>query len=81
MLHTAEIIHCDFTPRNTLLDAGLDLKVADFGCVSIDGYLSSAGGDQRFYPTAHMENGRFEPQHDIFALGSSIYEVLTAESP
>lgn len=50
MLHSANIVHCDFSPRNMLLDENLELKVADFGCVSMDGSKSSAGGSVRFYP-------------------------------
>ncbi|KAK0862972.1 hypothetical protein LTR87_016381 [Friedmanniomyces endolithicus] len=71
MLHSANIVHCDFSPRNMLLDENLELKVADFGCVSMDGSKSSAGGMSE----------RFKLDDDLFALGSSIYEVLTGKPP
>ncbi|KAF2771108.1 kinase-like protein, partial [Teratosphaeria nubilosa] len=79
MLHAANIIHCDFSPRNMLIDHTLELKVADFGCVSIDGSRSSVGGSSRFYPTRNCEI--FEVNDDLFALGSSVFEVLTWKPP
>lgn len=81
MLHAANIIHCDFSPRNMLLDEALVLKVADFGCVSIDGCKSTAGGSMRFYHPRVRSREKFEFSDDLFALGSSIYEVLTGKPP
>lgn len=81
LLHSASLVHCDFSPRNMLLDESLNLKVADFGCVSIDGSQSSAGGSARFYPPRVMNRARIEIDDDLFALGSSIYEVLTGKPP
>ena len=81
MLHNATIVHCDFSPRNMLLDETLELKVADFGCVSIDGSKSSAGGSVRFYPPRVLNSERFEVDDDLFALGSSLFEVLTGKPP
>ncbi|TKA77642.1 hypothetical protein B0A55_04625 [Friedmanniomyces simplex] len=49
-LHSIEVIHCDFSPKNLLLDADLTLKVADFGCSAIVGQPSSGMGSCRFYP-------------------------------
>ncbi|KAK3652783.1 hypothetical protein LTR56_005078 [Elasticomyces elasticus] len=51
MLHSLQIIHCDFSPKNFLLDAALDLKVADFGCSAFVGKQSSGCGSCRFYPS------------------------------
>ncbi|KAK1063819.1 hypothetical protein LTR12_017383 [Friedmanniomyces endolithicus] len=76
MLHAASVVHCDFSPRNMLLDGNLELKVTDFGCVSMDGSKSSAGGSVRFYPPRVLTRERIEADDDLFALGSSIYEVL-----
>lgn len=81
MLHSASIVHCDFSPRNMLLDENLELKVADFGCVSMEGSKSSAGGSVRFYPPRVLSRERMEIDDDLFALGSSIFEVLTGKPP
>lgn len=82
LLHSANIVHCDFSPRNMLLDETLGVKVADFGCVSINGSKSSAGGSVRFYPPRLQTRELIEPEDDLFALGSSsIYEVVTGKPP
>lgn len=81
MLHSVNIVHCDYSPKNFLLDHDLELKVADFGCVSIDGARSAAGGSVRFYPRRVLANEHIDATDDLFALGSSIFEVLTGVPP
>ncbi|KAF2208472.1 hypothetical protein CERZMDRAFT_49035, partial [Cercospora zeae-maydis SCOH1-5] len=81
MLYSASIMHCDFSPRNMLLDEQLKLKIADFGCVSIDGSRSSIGGSARFYPPRVLTYERIEFGDDLFTLGSSIFKVLTRKPP
>ncbi|KAM3419005.1 hypothetical protein BST61_g4961 [Cercospora zeina] len=81
MLHTQGIIHCDFTPNNMLLDHRLELKITDFGCSSIDGSQSTGTAGARFDPgNSHWSTPATE-EDDLFALGSSIYEVLTSKRP
>ncbi|KAF3067947.1 putative serine/threonine-protein kinase [Trichoderma lentiforme] len=41
LLHGFDIIHCDVGPHNFLLDASLNLKIADFGGSSINGSYAS----------------------------------------
>lgn len=81
LLHTLAIVHCDFTPHNMLLDDKLELKVADFGCSSIDQSVSMAGTNARFYPSRPSWNTPVSQDDDLFALGSCIYEVLTGKAP
>lgn len=80
VLHSTGIIHCDFSPRNLLLDANLEIKVADFGGCSIHGSQTSAMGSVRYYLS---RSTRLPPstQADIFALGSTIYEIMTGSIP
>ncbi|KAK5684307.1 hypothetical protein LTS10_004174 [Elasticomyces elasticus] len=84
MLHSLEIIHCDFSPKNFLLDAALDLKVADFGCSAYVGRQTSGCGSCRFYPPKDWKR-RPMPlptlDDDLFALGSSIYHIMTGHRP
>lgn len=81
LLHTLAIIHCDLKPSNLFLDDKLELKIADFGCCSMDQSESSAGTDARFYPPRPSWNSPVSIDDDLFALGSCIYEVLTGAAP
>lgn len=81
LLHALAIVHCDLTPHNMLLDDKLELKIADFGCASLDGSASLAGANPRFYrPRPSWKTPVAKPD-DVFALGSCIYEVLTGTAP
>jgi serine/threonine protein kinase len=80
MLHAHGILHCDLTPNNMLLSRTLELKIADFGCSSIDDSVSSGVAGARFNT---CRDWRKPPSRDddLFALGSSMYEILTGTSP
>ncbi|KAL1622274.1 hypothetical protein SLS56_008807 [Neofusicoccum ribis] len=80
LLHSSHILHCDFSPRNLLLNSSLELKVADFGGCSINGSWSSAEGSVRF----HLPRALGTPptvRADVFALGSTVYEIMTDRIP
>jgi len=81
LIHELGIIHCDLTPHNMFLDDKLELKIADFGCCSLDQSGSMAATDVRFYPPRPFFNSPVSTNDDLFALGSCIYEILTGTAP
>lgn len=79
-LHSFNIIHCDVSPRNFLLDSNLDLKISDFGGASISGSEPAAVAETRFRcPSDLSAPASFED--DIFSLGSLIYLIMTGNYP
>ena len=79
-MHSHGILHCDFSPRNLLLDESLQVKVADFGGCSVNGSWSSAMGSPRF----QQPRPRPAPptvSTDVFSLGSTLYEIMTGKPP
>lgn len=80
LLHAHHIIHCDLTPTNMLLDHSLELKIADFGCSSLDDSPSTGAAGVRFRPCWDWRKPATQDD-DLFALGSCMYEVLTGRSP
>lgn len=74
------MIHCDIKPDNFLLDDNLDLKVCDFAGSSLHGSKALVCGSTRFWrPT--LPQTPCDAQDDIFALGSTIYTILTGMEP
>lgn len=79
LLHALGIIHSDITPRNFLLDAHLNLKIADFaGAVSVSDFGSGCPSGYFRHPD-HEEYPDFVI--DVFGLGSLIYFIETGRYP
>lgn len=82
VLHSFDIVHCDISPRNFLLDHNLNLKISDFAGSSFRGSPPAVYPSTRFcHPSAEWEFGRPHNQDDIFGLGSLIYFIMTNEYP
>jgi len=80
LLHSKNIIHCDTKPRNFLLDVDLNLKIIDFAGSTVAGSRSNSCEQTRYY----LPRDWREPPTtttDLFALGSTIYEIMTGISP
>ncbi|KAL4898873.1 hypothetical protein BDW74DRAFT_184297 [Aspergillus multicolor] len=78
-LNSVDVIHCDVSPLNVLLDHNLDLKVADFGGSSVSGSEPSRIAEARFRDydcTCPPRVG-----DDTFALGSLLYFIMTGRYP
>ncbi|PYH35476.1 kinase-like protein [Aspergillus neoniger CBS 115656] len=80
-LHAHHIIHCDLSPRNILLDSGLNAKIADFGGASLCGSEPSATPATRFRPPGYDWNVTPVYGDDSFGLGSLIYFIMTGTYP
>ena len=79
--HDASIVHLDLNPRNILLDADGIPRVMDFGLAQ---YVSNARepresttGTLRYMAPEHFVGRPLGPYTDVYALGSTFYEVVT----
>ncbi len=86
--HESGIIHRDIKPSNLLVDQAGKLWVADFGlarCQTMSG-VTAAGdvfGTLRYMSPeqAAGQNALVDPRSDIYALGITLYELLTLKTP
>lgn len=83
LLHAFDIIHCDIGPHNFLLDASLNLKIADFSGSSINGsYASVCPGSRYRAPDPEWRPGKPPSLNEyLFALGSVFYFIFTGKVP
>ncbi|QYS96197.1 Protein kinase domain-containing protein [Trichoderma simmonsii] len=83
LLHAFDILHCDVGPHNFLLDASLNLKIADFSGSSINGsYASVCPGSRYRAPDPEWRPGKPPSSNeDLFALGSVLYFIFTGKVP
>ncbi|KAG9235620.1 kinase-like domain-containing protein [Amylocarpus encephaloides] len=81
LLHDADVLHCDINPKNLLLDAHLSLKIADFGGSSLAGSEPSACSGKRFSIPDKCWRDPPTVQDDLFALGTTIYFIMTSQLP
>ncbi|KFZ11063.1 hypothetical protein V502_07765 [Pseudogymnoascus sp. VKM F-4520 (FW-2644)] len=80
VLHEHGVLHCDVRSDNFLLDEELRLKIIDFEGSSLDGGKPSALEGTRYFlrrPWKEMSTVATE----LFALGSTIYEIMTGKQP
>jgi serine/threonine protein kinase/WD40 repeat protein/tetratricopeptide (TPR) repeat protein len=82
--HRQGILHRDIKPSNLLLDQQGTVWVTDFGLAKAEGAddLTQTGdivGTIRFMAPERFD-GRSLPQSDVYALGATLYELLTLRS-
>jgi eukaryotic-like serine/threonine-protein kinase len=83
--HRQGILHRDIKPSNLLLDADGEVWVTDFGLAKAQDSddLTRTGdivGTLR-YMAPERFNGWSDPRSDVYALGATLYELLTLQAP
>ncbi len=88
-LHTRErqIIHRDIKPHNLKLTASGSIALLDFGLAKTDSDASGVsstsifGFTRRYSPPEQMQDQGTTPRSDIYALGATLYHLLTGVKP
>ena len=84
--HSEGVIHRDIKPSNLMVDRHRRAKVLDFGIARVaeDTFYSMtgqiAGTPGYMAPEQHLGE-RVDPRTDIFAVGVTLYEMLTGDVP
>lgn len=84
--HTEEVIHRDLKPSNVLLDRHGNAYLSDFGIAKLSEESIQLTGDRVIGTLSYMAPEMFKrmpvtPAVDIYALGVTLYEMLTGSVP
>ncbi|WP_319586240.1 serine/threonine-protein kinase [uncultured Desulfobulbus sp.] len=82
--HRNHTIHRDIKPANILIDKEGNAKIVDFGLAEILGSGSYAGGAGTYAymaPEDFEEEDKSDHRSDIWAIGVTLYEMLTGQRP
>ncbi|HZO89323.1 MAG TPA: serine/threonine-protein kinase [Chthonomonadaceae bacterium] len=82
--HRMQTVHRDIKPANILLSREGTVKLVDFGLAEIlatNAYAGGAGTYAYMAPEDFAEEERSDNQSDIWAVGVTLYEMLTGQRP
>lgn len=82
--HKNHTVHRDIKPANILINREGNVKIVDFGLAEILGSGSYAGGAGTYSymaPEDFDEEDKSDHRSDIWAVGVTLYEMLTGERP
>ena len=85
--HEEKVVHRDLKPANLMLDSNGRLKLADFGlaCVVHDSITRLTGhptaGTLDYMSPQQADGKKAQISDDIYALGASLYDLLTSKPP
>jgi eukaryotic-like serine/threonine-protein kinase len=86
-IHTeGRLFHRDIKPDNIIVDRWSQAKILDFGLARIESLytITRAGmvvGSLYYVPPEHLRGEKIDGRADIYALGVSLYEMITGERP
>ena len=82
-MHARGVVHCDLTPQNVLVDAFGQAKLTDFGVASAD--AAPVGevvyGSAAYLAPERLRGAPTSPAVDLYALGATLYHLLTGRPP
>jgi serine/threonine-protein kinase len=82
--HTRDVLHCDLKPANIMLGAFGEVYVLDWGLAAratrdSARFEKSVAGTLGYMPPEQLRGVPPDARADVYALGATLYEILTLE--
>jgi eukaryotic-like serine/threonine-protein kinase len=83
---TGHLVHRDIKPENLMVDRWFRVKMLDFGLARVEGLdsitrVGTVVGSLYYVAPEQLLNQKLDGRTDIYALGVSIYEMVTGQHP
>jgi eukaryotic-like serine/threonine-protein kinase len=83
---TGHLVHRDIKPENLMVDRWFRVKMLDFGLARVEGLdsitrVGTVVGSLYYVAPEQLLNLKLDGRTDIYALGVSIYEMVTGQRP
>ncbi len=82
--HSVGIYHCDIKPANIIIERTGRILVADFGIARMAGVATATSmmpGTPAYMSPEQCRGGQVDQRTDVYALGVTLFEILTLERP
>ena len=87
-VHSVGVYHRDLKPENLVIASDSSVHIVDFGIALMEGarrltwrFLTDAMGTPDYMSPEQIQGKRGDARTDVYALGTMLYEMLTAEVP
>ena len=80
-LERCNLVHCDLSPKNLVIDSSGQTRLLDFELCHQVGFGLSVSGTQGFVAPELACDGIALPSIDIFSLGALIFWLMTGSTP
>jgi tRNA A-37 threonylcarbamoyl transferase component Bud32 len=76
------LVHRDFTPDNLMITASGELTLVDFGAANqcVSAVTGTLVGKQAYMPIEQIR-GKAEPRSDLYAMGCTLYFLISGHDP
>jgi transcriptional regulator with GAF, ATPase, and Fis domain len=81
VLHRSGMVHGDFKPANVIVSDDGRPHLIDFGLVRTEGQSSEASGTAAYLAPEVLRGKTIDRRIDLYALGISIYQLVTRRVP
>ncbi len=80
-IHAANVVHCDITPSNIVVDVTGRARLLDFGIARVVGDKSTGAGTLGFIAPEILANALVASEQDAYSLGATIFWLLAGQVP